>query len=141
MMKRVVARGTLALIAAGVLAWLGVMERDARLQSRAQRVLLQDAAYLAAVRGPGALARTDADLRRARLLNPDTTPDVYRAGLYRARGDWRRAAAVAKKVLSREPDNLSAWTQLLSDVRGHDPAATRRAQAANRRLDPLDMGG
>jgi cytochrome c-type biogenesis protein CcmH/NrfG len=123
----VIARVALAVVAVVVLAWLGVMERNTRLQ--AQGV------------GERNVARADADLRRAGFLNPDTAPELGRAFLYANRSGAepaRRAAAVLEGVLRREPDNLRAWSGLLYATRGRDPVTARRAVAAMRRLDPLD---
>jgi hypothetical protein len=111
-------------------AWLAVGERDVRLQARG----VQAAQH---AREAGNFARADADFRGARLLNPDTAPDVNRAFLYQARGDWQRATAVLEDVLGREPDNLTAWGVLYTFTRDHDPATARRALAAQRRLDPV----
>ena len=120
-----------ALVAIVVLAWLGIMERDARLYARG----------LDAARGGAAgLARAEADLRGARLLNPDTGPDYARAIVHSARGRRDRAVAVLEDVLRREPDNLAAWNALAALARD-DPAVARRARAARARLDPLNARG
>jgi hypothetical protein len=125
------ARAAVAVVAALVIAWLAVMERDTRLA----------ASGAAAVR-PGAtageLARAEADLRDARLLNPDARPDIDLALLQRARGDVDRALATIEDVVRREPDNLVAWGVLAVLARGHDPEAAARAFAARERLDPLN---
>ena len=78
------ARVAVAVVAVVVLAWLAVMERDARLQARG--VALAGSAQRA----------TDYDARARRVprglvLNPDTTPEVGRALLYKAQRDQRRA--------------------------------------------------
>jgi hypothetical protein len=127
----VITRAAIALAAVVVLAWLGVMERDARLQARANTALGH-------LRTSAQAARAEADLRRARLLNPDAAPDLSRVLLYQARGRWREGVALADRVVRREPDNLTAWLLLRSVAGDHDPGAVRRAQAALRRLDPLD---
>ena len=123
------ARGAVALVALLMLAWLGVMERDARLQ----------ASGAAAASPPPDFARADADLRAARLLNPDTAPDTALAVLYNGAGRRREAAALLEDVVRREPDNLTAWGLLLLVARDDDPAAVKRALAARRRLDPLSV--
>jgi hypothetical protein len=127
----VVARVVVGVVAVAVLAWLGVMERDTRLQ----------ASGLAAARQlhmPGSFERADADLRAARLLNPDTTPDLARAVVYQAAKRPEPAAALVEDILRREPENLRAWGLLLSIARDRDPAAARRALAAQHRLDPVN---
>jgi hypothetical protein len=120
-------RAPLVLIAALVLGWLGVMERNTRLEANG-------VGHLRA----GQVVRAEADYRRARLLNPDTTPDTTRALLYVGHRQFERGMALLDKVLRREPDNIVAWGELLVVSRGRDPAATRRAAAEIRRLDPLD---
>ena len=121
-----VARALVAALAVCVIAWLGVMERDGRLQSRADD----------AIRAHD-LIRAEGDLRGARLLNPDTAPDVTRAVLYRARGQQQRAIALLDDVVRREPDNLTAWSALHLSATGRDRSASRRSLAEVQRLDPL----
>ena len=125
------ARVCVAVIALAVLAWLGIMERDVRLEARGA----------AAVR-PGApperLDAAETDLRRARLLNPDAQPDIDLALLYRARGEAERASATIEDVVRREPDNRVAWGVVAVLARGRDAAASDRAIAALRRLDPFN---
>jgi tetratricopeptide (TPR) repeat protein len=127
----VLARVCVALVAVAVLGWLGVMERDARLQARG----LEAASRLDVAGNP---ARAEASFRGARLLNPDTAPDLSRALVHRAAGRQREAAALVEDVLRREPDNLTAWSVLYTMTRGRDAAAARRALAARRRLDPVN---
>jgi hypothetical protein len=122
------ARIAVVAVAVVVLAWLGVMERDTRLQSRAVQATQS-------TRDRATLARADADLRAARFLNPDTAPDFNRALLLRIRGDTSGAAAVLRDVVRREPDNVTAWRVLYALTR--DP----RALAEARRLDPLPSRG
>jgi hypothetical protein len=112
------------------LGWLIVLERDTRLQARA-------AATSRAGASPAALKVAARDLRAARLLNPDSTPDVALAAVERATGDDRRAMETIESVLRREPDNLTAWAILRAFAARSDPAGVERALAARRRLDPL----
>ena len=124
-------RAVVALAAVAVLGWLGVMYRDARLQA--------DAVEIAGhVKGRADVERAAADFRAARLLNPDTTPDLARALLYYGAGRTRAGIAGIQSVLRREPENLAAWGVLFTTTRDHDPAAARRALAARRRLDPFN---
>jgi hypothetical protein len=123
-----VARAVVAIVAVCVIAWLVVMERDVRLQSRAA-----DAIHARD------LTRAESELRGARLFNPDTAPDVTRAVLYRARGQHRRAIALLDDVVRREPDNLTAWSALHLSAIGRDPSVSRRSLAALQRLDPLSV--
>lgn len=129
-MSRHAPRVALVVVALFALAWLAVMERDARLLDRGAD----------AVR-PGAtaaeLGRAQDDLEAARLLNPDTRPDQELALLHEARGDSERALATMEDVVRREPDDLVAWGVLAVLARGDDPAVEARAVAAARRLDPV----
>jgi hypothetical protein len=126
------ARASVVLLALVMLAWLGVMERNLRLQAEGVAALRTGSA----LRDP---ARTQADLRRARLLNPDTAPDVTRAVVYRAVGRPRQAIALLETVVRREPDNLAAWSVLRLSAAGNDPDAFRRSLSALRRLDPVNV--
>ena len=126
-----VARVSVAVVALAVLGWLAVLERDTRLQAAGVAALEPEA-------GAGALARGESDLRAARLLNPATEPDYYRALVLRARGDAEGARATIEDVLRREPDNLRAWATLALLAPGRDDAAVRRAREARLRLDPLN---
>jgi hypothetical protein len=124
------ARVAVAAVAIVVLAWLAAMERDARLEARG--VALAGRAATAAD-----YARAHEAFRAASWLNPDTTPEVGRALLYKAERDQRRAVATIEAVLRREPENITAWGVLYAFTREPDPAAARRALAARRRLDPF----
>jgi hypothetical protein len=124
------ARVLVAVVAVVVLAWLAVMERDARLLARGVEAAGQ-------LRTAGSFERAESDLRGARLLNPDVSPDVGRAALYQGAGRLREATLLLEHVVRREPDNRAAWSQLLAVARGRDPARTGRAIAALRRLDPV----
>jgi hypothetical protein len=123
-------RAAIAVVAVLAIAWLAVMERDTVLQDRG-------VALSGRLSEPGNAARAERSFRSARLLNPDTTPDVGRAFLYLARERRSDATALLADVLRREPDNLTAWGVLYNVSRGHDPANARRALAARARLDPL----
>jgi hypothetical protein len=121
------ARFVLALVAVLMLAWLGIMERDTRVQSRG----------LEAARA-GDVPRALADLRSAGFLNPATSGEQVRAVLYFGQGDRPSATAILRDVVRREPDNLAGWRDLVIVARGADPVLLRRAQAEVRRLDRLD---
>jgi predicted Zn-dependent protease len=127
----VIARVAVAAVALVALAWLGVMERDVRLEARGI-----DAARR--LSDPGSFARAEADLRGARRLNPDTGPDFSRALLYQAAGRSQRAAALVEDIVRREPDNRLAWGLLRAIARDRDPATAARALAEQRRLDPVN---
>ena len=124
------ARVAIGVVALVVLAWLGVMERDAR----------QTALGVAAAggrNGDGSLARAERHLRAARFLNPDSSPDLGLAAVYNADGRSREAISLLERVTRREPDNIDAWGLLFVLARDRDPAAAQRALSARRRLDPL----
>ena len=120
-------RIAVAVVAVVVLAWLGVMYRDAHLQARGVAAL-----------GERDLRAAEADLRAARFLNPDAAPDVTRAVIHRAQGRERDAIALLE-VVRREPDNLSAWSVMRLSAAGTDPAAFRRSLAQLQRLDPVNV--
>jgi predicted Zn-dependent protease len=126
-MSPVIARIAVALVALAVLAWLGVMERDARLLARG-----------IAATGPRAdLPRAESELRAARLLNPDTRADIFLAATEERLGRRAQSVATLEDVLRREPDNLGAWT-VLAYVARDDPVIVRRTLAARARLDPVN---
>jgi hypothetical protein len=125
-----VVRVAVAVVAVVVLAWLGVMERDARLV----------AAGIEAAGRPGTagdLPRAETAFRRAGLLNPDTRPDVLQAAIQDRRGGDDQAVRALEHVVAGEPGNLGAWA-VLSAIARDDRAIARRAQAARLRLDPIN---
>jgi hypothetical protein len=118
-------------VAVGLIGWLVVMERDARLYDRG-------IAASARLGNPATAERAEADLRAARLLNPDRTPDIWRA-LVLATAGRPGARPLLEDVVRAEPDNLSAWTAL-GWAAGEDAALERRVAAEMKRLDPLSGG-
>jgi Tetratricopeptide repeat len=128
----VAARIAVAVVAVLVLAWLGVMERDRRLEARGVTTAgaLDSAADVRAA---------EADLRAAELLNPDTRPALQRALVLRYAGRLDEAIAVVQDVTEREPENRAAWGGLFALARERSPALAQRARAALRRLDPLNV--
>jgi predicted Zn-dependent protease len=126
----VAARIGVGLIAALVLAWLGIAERNVRLEA-------EGVAAAGNLRVPGNFARAEADLRAARFLNPDPGPDLNRAILYQGAGRRSAAEAVLRDVLRGEPDNVLAWGLLYGASGDPDSATAREALAALRRLDPV----
>jgi cytochrome c-type biogenesis protein CcmH/NrfG len=127
----VVARLPVAVVSMVVIGWLGVMERDARLYARgteAAQHAREDAQRF---------AHSEGSFRGARMLNPDTTPDLGRAFLYQGTGRTRQATVLLEDVVQREPDNVAAWGLLYAFTRDGDPTISRRAQRALRRLDPV----
>jgi tetratricopeptide (TPR) repeat protein len=121
-----VTRLCVAVVAGAFVAWFGVMERNLHLQERGVAATARQD-----------FARADDDFRRAKLLNPDTTPDLQRAYVRSASGRRDQAIARAQDVLRREPENRDAWGLLLGFVGDTRPALARRAHAELRRLNPL----
>jgi hypothetical protein len=124
------ARLLVAVAALGLIGWLAVMERDARLYDRA-------IAAGGKLDDPGTVARAEEDFRGARLLTPDRTPDVGRALTLWTVGRRAEARTLLEDVVRAEPDNLSAWSALAWVNDGQDPALERRVRAEMERLDPL----
>jgi hypothetical protein len=127
-------RALVAVVAVLVIAWLAVMERDARLYGRA-------IAAGGRLNDPATAAGAEADLRAARLLDPDRTADLGRAVILVETGRRFAARRLLEDVVRDEPDNLSAWDGLRFVNDGRDPALERRVDAALRRLDPLTRPG
>ena len=120
-------RAAVAVVALLVVGWLAVLERDYRLQTRA----LTQTGKL----GP---ARAADDLDRARLLNPDRTPDFLRAVVIVGQGQYPQGKTLITSALRDEPDNLTGWNSLrLISLGGRDPASERLAIANLQRLDPI----
>jgi hypothetical protein len=117
----------IAVTAVLALAWLGVMERDLRLEVRGSGALRSKS-------DPAAFARAETDLRRANLLNPGTSADVSRALVRQARGHTHQSVALMKDVVRREPENVTAW-RVLAVL---SPANARRSLAVQHRLDPVN---
>ena len=126
-----IARILLAAVSIAVLAWLGTMERN-------ERLIARGVVATGKLDVPGTVAQADADLRSARFLNPDTTPDLARALIFGVVRQPARAVAILERVLRDEPDNVGAWAQLLAVTARRDPVTARRARAELRRLDPVD---
>jgi hypothetical protein len=124
-----IARAGVAAVAVVVIAWLAVMERDTRVQS-----------WALAESGRPPISHAYRDFRRARLLNPDSGPDVLLGLLDGVHGQTKSGIARLQAVVRREPENLFAWGQLYKVAQGHDPAVANRAFAQLGRLDPLDFG-
>ena len=138
MRAQAAARACVVVAAAAVLAWLGVMEYNARTLNRGVETASEMFTSGATREG---FRSAEADFRDARLFSPDATPDLHRAVLYRVHGRVPQAIALLELVVSREPENVTAWNVMYPLVRERDPAAARRALAARRRLDPISFRG
>ena len=74
-------------------------------------------------------------LPSARPLNPDTELEVHRALFLEP--DDRKAEAVLRSALRREPENVRLWLALSNtQVRGDRLASARRSYARARELNP-----
>jgi predicted Zn-dependent protease len=125
-------RVLLAVCAALVLAWVGVLVRDHYVGQSGAEKLLFDTKL-----SEGEFQSNLAKLEDARFLNPSTTPELARAEYYLFRGRPRAAARVVEDLLRSEPENADAWRLLWRATRDTDPARAREAAAALRRLNPL----
>ncbi len=145
-MPQMIVRAALALFAALALAWMVVLLNDAHDLAHGTAVPGGKTANLLPIlRTPATFkARVD-EVRSAKLLNPDSQPDIAIAGDYALRthpGDLDRALAMMLAVVRREPQNLQAWVDLLGiqELR-HDPAGARAAAVHIHLLDPRDTRG
>ncbi len=125
-------RVVLAVCAALVLAWGGVLVRDHFVGKSGAQKLLFDTDL-----SEREFQRNLDKLEDARFLNPSTTPELARAEYYLFRGRPRAAARVAEDLVRAEPENADAWRLLWRATRATDPARAREAAAALRRLNPL----
>jgi predicted Zn-dependent protease len=128
-----VLRASLVVLTALVLAWLGVLYRDARVgQVAADRIF-----YEPRLR-PGEFDRQQERMGDARLLNPDRYWDITRAKYFLLRDRPRRALRSAAALVRAEPANLEAWIVLYQAERELGLSRRARQAAAEiRRLNPL----
>jgi len=125
-------RVVLAVCAALVLAWVGVLVRDHYVgQSGAEKLLFDT--NLSASEFQDNLDK----LSDSRFLNPSTTAELARTEYYLFRGHPRAAARVAEELVRAEPENADAWRLLWRATRDTDPARAQEAAAALRKLNPL----
>jgi hypothetical protein len=85
----------------------------------------------------------DKTLDAARLLDPDESIDILRSLVASRAGENRRASAIARSVVQREPQNLNAWLlySFLNVNYIHDPTAARIAEARIHALAPTPDAG
>jgi hypothetical protein len=125
--RGVAARAAVALAALVALGWLAIQYRNEQ---------LRQSALVSASRGD--VATADDDLRRSELLNSDETPEIERALIRAGKGDVPGAVSRLRAVVRREPDNLTAWGDLLvlaDDAKLRDVAAVATVEV--KRLNPL----
>lgn len=125
--RGIAVRVAVTLAALVALGWLAVQYRNEQ---------LRQSALTAASKGD--VAKADDDLRRSELLNPDETPEIERALIRAGKADVLGAVARLRAIVRREPDNLTAWGDLLvlaDDAKLHDVAAVATVEV--KRLNPL----
>jgi predicted Zn-dependent protease len=103
---------TLARVAAGLLgllaaAWFALGIYQSHAVSRATSIVA-GRRVLTAAQG----RRADDLLHDAATLNPDRAVDVLRAQVALARGDAVGSRQILSRVVTREPQDLDAWTLL-----------------------------
>lgn len=135
-MRTALLRAAVAVFAALLVAWSGILWRGDRIGSDASDTLIRNADLSEA-----AFAHEMQRLRDAELLDPSTRWPVARAGALYQRGRFADAARVLDDVLEEEPDNLEAWLYMREVSRGRDPAREAEARAAIRRLNPAPPEG
>lgn len=126
MRRDLIVRAALAVTAVVVVGWLGVMERNAKLQAQGERAITKKDYALALD-----------SLRKSQLLNLDTAPKLSRSLLLLSGPQRPAAVATIRDVVRREPDNIRAWRYLQLTVSAREPVAKRRALETIRRLDPI----
>jgi predicted Zn-dependent protease len=129
----VVERGLLAAAAVAVAVFTVLWLHSSRLETQAQAI---------AERPPQALSVRDINraahlFESARAHNPDSRPTEREAGLLIRSGRSRKALALLKPVVKREPQDLTAWALIAAGASTIDPALAREAVARARALNPL----
>jgi len=76
-------------------------------------------------------------LRAAKVLNPDTTPDVLQAQLERDQGRFAQARTTLERVVAREPENLVAWLWLARSSPGKPKTAIGALLQIRRLVPPV----
>jgi hypothetical protein len=129
-MKNALLRSVLIVVALGVAAWLVVGYRALQLEENAQGAVTDiQHGKISPERAEEALS----DLDKARFINPDPAPDLIEGNLQLFYRGAEPAAALARKVTAKEPDNVSGWFLAYLAETG---AAKREAVRRIRELDP-----
>jgi hypothetical protein len=129
-LSSVLVRGALVTAALIVVGWLALGFRAVDLEAEGEAALER------AARGaiPLAEARKAQDaLRRARRFSADQGPVLTEGSLLAAVGRRAEAAALARRVIEKEPENDRAW--FLAFVTAAD---RKRAAQARRRVQELN---
>jgi hypothetical protein len=133
----VVARAGLVLAAAGVIAWLAIGLREARLEASGSAVATGPASGLT----PARVARADRDLRDADRLTPHQDPAAFRARLLFRTGHPAQAVRIFQSLVRAQPENANYWLALAIAARRVDPPLAARARAKVRELSPVGTPG
>jgi Flp pilus assembly protein TadD len=118
--------------ALAAIAFFAVQEHAARGADTVSKLSLRP------TRTPDAaeLRRSQALVRRARRVSPDTQPSVDLAILQGRAGGFRAAGSTAQGVLAQEPENIRAWAVLSLVARRYDSDLAGRARARVLALAP-----
>lgn len=127
---RAIARWILAALALVACAWFAFGIRQAIDTSRATAIANQSKHATAAQ-----VHRVSSLAHDARVLNPDTQPDVLLGQTETEHGDFVAARGVLKQVTRSEPQNVTAWLWLTRASRG-DPVTFYVAAFNVRQLEP-----
>jgi predicted Zn-dependent protease len=111
-------------------AWYVLGVRQARETGRAAAIVSATTPLSA-----GQAREASSLLRAAKVLNPDTTPDVLQAQLERDQGRFAQARTTLERVVAREPENVIAWLWLAKSSPGR-PKTAIGALLQIRRLVP-----
>lgn len=111
---RAIARWILAALALVACAWFAFGIRQAIDTSRATAIANQSNHATAAQ-----VHRVNSLAHDARVLNPDTQPDVLLGQTETEHGDFAAARGVLKQVTRSEPQNVTAWLWLTRASIGH----------------------
>lgn len=125
-------RVLLAVAAVAAAIWLGIGLNSSLLQRSAERTGFRSPETLT----PAQITHATDRFESARENNPDTQPAVNEAALLARVGQERRAVAILRDVVDKEPDNLTAWVILSSAAARREPALAARAAERARRLNP-----
>jgi hypothetical protein len=85
---------------------------------------------------PAQAASAQRTLAQARVLNPDERLNILRAQADFHAGLVRRAVALVRGTVGREPDNVDAWVDLAVMSQQVDPSLARLAHQRVRQLVP-----
>lgn len=125
-------RVLLAVAAVAAAIWLGIGLNSALLQRSAERTGFRAPETLT----PAQIAHSVDRFESARKHSPDTQPAVNEAALLARVGRERRAVAILRDVVDKEPDNLTAWVVLSNAAAQREPALAARAADRARELNP-----